>query len=314
MPSAVLEISTQQETAVPENIRASTDVEEESSDDDEQPRKAAKRSQSLDSAERKIKNKTPVYFKSNTLSTEQEKTVEAATESLTAEQREQIADRQKKVAMQHETIESGPSRNKGKTIDPREWGNIRLNPEELSVNVQAALFDAYKEGQKQAREILQHYEDKKLFEQEGNFRIPSVARHKSLAPQDLATRRAGSRPAAQIVPDSSLGVALGKLAKRADEPSDPDDDPDGPDDTSSGYDSDYSRSAKSRSSSRSKRRRHRKSKKRLKRRSRHRERSTRNGTSIKPIAPKDYDGAADARAYHHFVMEGEAYLRDGKVS
>ena len=34
---------------------------------------------------------------------------------------------------------------------------------------------------------------------------------------------------------------------------------------------------------------------------------------IKPIAPKDYDGAADSRAYHRFVMEGQAYLRDGKV-
>ena len=34
---------------------------------------------------------------------------------------------------------------------------------------------------------------------------------------------------------------------------------------------------------------------------------------IKPIPPKNYDGAADARMYHRFVMEGEAYLRDGKV-
>ena len=31
------------------------------------------------------------------------------------------------------------------------------------------------------------------------------------------------------------------------------------------------------------------------------------------IPPKDYDGAADSRAYHRFVMGGEAYLRDGKV-
>ena len=34
---------------------------------------------------------------------------------------------------------------------------------------------------------------------------------------------------------------------------------------------------------------------------------------IKPIAPKEYDGSADARAYHRFVRESEAYLRDGKV-
>ena len=37
------------------------------------------------------------------------------------------------------------------------------------------------------------------------------------------------------------------------------------------------------------------------------------GTRIKPIAPKEYDGLADARAYHQFVKESEAYLRDGKV-
>ena len=37
------------------------------------------------------------------------------------------------------------------------------------------------------------------------------------------------------------------------------------------------------------------------------------GTRIKPIAPKEYDGRADARAYHQFVKESEAYLRDGKV-
>ena len=34
---------------------------------------------------------------------------------------------------------------------------------------------------------------------------------------------------------------------------------------------------------------------------------------IEPIAPKEYDGKADARAYHWFVRESKAYLRDGKV-
>ena len=34
---------------------------------------------------------------------------------------------------------------------------------------------------------------------------------------------------------------------------------------------------------------------------------------IKPIAPKEYDGNADARAYHRFVRESEAYIRDGRV-
>ena len=34
---------------------------------------------------------------------------------------------------------------------------------------------------------------------------------------------------------------------------------------------------------------------------------------IKPIAPKEYDRQADARAYHCFVRESKAYLWDGKV-
>jgi hypothetical protein len=34
---------------------------------------------------------------------------------------------------------------------------------------------------------------------------------------------------------------------------------------------------------------------------------------IKPIAPKEYDGSANARSYHRFVRESEAYLQDGKV-
>ena len=31
-------------------------------------------------------------------------------------------------------------------------------------------------------------------------------------------------------------------------------------------------------------------------------------SSLKPIPPKEYDGAADAHAYHQFIKESEAYL------
>ena len=34
---------------------------------------------------------------------------------------------------------------------------------------------------------------------------------------------------------------------------------------------------------------------------------------IKPIAPEKYNGCADARSYHRFVRESEAYLCDGRV-
>ena len=319
MPSAALEKPLQQkETTVPESARDSNDGEDDPSEnesDNGQPRKEypdkPERARSLDSANRS-RQINPVYFKSSTLSTEQEKAVEAANESLTTEQKERIATRQEKVARQHESteVQAESSRNKGKTVDPREWGNARLNSQELDIEVQKALLEAYEEGQKQAREIIDDFKNKMLTENNETFEMPSLTRHKSIAQPDLVTRRAGSRPAAQIVPNSSLGVALGKIAKIADKPDGPDD----PDHSSSGYSSDYSRSSRSQSRSRSRRRHRRRSKRRSKGRSRHRRKSSRKSGNIKPIAPKDYDGEPNARAYHRFVMEGEAYLRDGKVT
>ena len=193
MPSRTLVMPPRKgEITVPEDTRAaSTDAEDESSDDesDEHPCKSAKRAQSLDSAKRRLRNKKVVYLKSHTLSTEQEKAVKAANELLTEEQKEQIAQRQDKVANQLENVESGPSRNKGKMIDPREWGSARLNPEELDINVQEAIFEAYEEGQKQAREIIDDFNKKVLPENEGSFRMPSLTRHKSIGPQNLVESR-----------------------------------------------------------------------------------------------------------------------------
>ena len=34
---------------------------------------------------------------------------------------------------------------------------------------------------------------------------------------------------------------------------------------------------------------------------------------IKPNAPKEYNGSADAQTYHRFVRESDVYLQDGKV-
>ena len=249
MPSTALEKPLQQkETTVPESARDSNDGEDDPSENksnDRQPRMEyldkPEHARSLDSANRS-RQMNPVYFKSSTLSTEQEKAVEAANESLTAEQRERIATRQEKVARKHENteVQAETSRNKGKTVGPREWGSARLNSQELDIEVQKALLEAYEEGQKQAREIIDDFKDKMLTENNESFEMLSLTRHKSIAQPDLVTRRAGSRPAAQIIPNSSLGVALGKIAKIAEKPDDPDD----PDYSSSGYTSDYSRSSR----------------------------------------------------------------------
>ena len=156
---------------------------------------------------------------------------------------------------------------------------------------------------------------KKVSARQEVFKLPAKLRNQGLPTsehaQNMEPRRAGSKPAAQIVPGSSLGVALGNVARMVQEPEDPDDS------SSSSSESDSSRSDRSYSSDRLRRRHRRRGSKRdSKKKSRRSSRKARERTrsSIKPIPPKDYDGAADARAYHRFVMEGEAYIRDGKVS
>ena len=214
-------------------------------------------------------------------------------------------------------------KNPPETCDLADGGEAHLSRDEVDVDTQAALLDAFENGRAHWHAKANIKKPKDKFLEHGSdegFKIPVVTRQQSVKPQNLTSQRAGSRPAAQIVPDSSLGVALGKLAQIEDgpDPDDPDDDSNYPDDTSSEDDtSSYSRTSRSysRSRSRSKQRRRRRSKRRSKRRTRHRGKSTKkSSTTIKPIAPKDYNGAADARAYHRFLIEGEAYVRDGKVS
>ena len=318
------------ETPEPENgseilaadeLRASTDVEDDSPDesDGETPHQISKkRARSLDSARKKLRSKKVVYLKRNELSSEQKKVVEAAANSLTQEQKSQVQRRQNRVE-ESNPPEPSTSRDKGKMIDPREWGNAGIPSDEISVEMQKALLEAYQRGREQAKERFANkkykYSDESEDEDSGmKFWIPVVTRHKSVASSnpDLKFKGGNSKPAAQIVPDSSLGVALGNLARM-------NRDIEGPSDPSDSSDSDYESSCCSkstRSSSRSqtrRKKRRRGSTRRTKKKSRSRRSSRRSSTSIKPIPPKDYDGKADARAYHRFVMEGEAYLRDGKV-
>jgi hypothetical protein len=308
------------EDPAPDDLRASTDIEDSSDEsEDENPRWTSVkrgRARSLDSVKAGLKNKKFVYIKNKTLTTEQEETVSKATEQLTPEQREHVQQRQSKVAHQKEDDSSESeepqaetSRGKGKATDPREWGNSGIEPEELDVEIQEAMIDAYKRGQKEAKKGHKRSKNRNKspvsrMNRSGRFQVPLVP--KSMAQNES---RAGSRPAAQIVPDSSLGVALGNVARMAEDPDSSD-----PDESSSDFESSiHSMSTRSYSSSRSRRRRHRRSKHRAKKRHGGRRSSKGARNSIKPIPPKDYDGAADSRAYHRFVMEGEAYLRDGRV-
>lgn len=124
---------------------------------------------------------------------------------------------------------------------------------------------------------------------------------RSVPSTSLPTRPASLVPIAQVAPRSYLGQALSKLPSLP--PSVPAISGGVPGDDSSSSDSSSESSSSDDAeavlaASKSKKAKHHKKKKRM---------------LIKPIAPRDYDGSPDARAYHRFVTEGTAYVQDGNV-
>ena len=175
---------------------------------------------------------------------------------------------------------------------------------ELDPELQVAILETYEKTRKKPKKGSKWRSKNKAREYSDDesvtgkiASVPSVPRHQSIT---AANRIAESRPAAQIIPNSSLGIALGNVARVSKDPGDSDD----PSDTSSEYESSvYSTATSTRSystsDSRSKRRHQRhhhrsKSKQRSKRKLQRRSKSR---SSIQPIPPKDYDRSADSRAY-----------------
>ena len=237
------------------------------------------------------------------LTKEQARAVETATINMTTPQKEVLRRRQRKIPVQRGSPSpsqgEGPSKRKGKGIDPREWGNVNISRESLDVEAQAVALES----------ITQQNE----LEKAGHKHAPRK-KGRSVTTHGLP---AESRPVAQIATDSYLGAALRRVRK-ASKPteSEIDDDPPNPDDgdvspSDGGDDSDGSSSESSYSGHHKKRRDNRHG--RNKRRRSQSSSKSRRRTLIKPIAPKEYNGQADPRAYHRFVRESEAYLRDGRV-
>ena len=131
-----------------EDIRPITDANEDTSEEseDSDPRWTTvrrRRAHSLDSTKKNLRNKELIYL-SKTLSAEQEEVVKAAVNLLTDEQKEQVVRRQDKIVLSKETDnEPGASRSKGKTVDPREWGNVGIDHRELDPELQAAILEMY---------------------------------------------------------------------------------------------------------------------------------------------------------------------------
>jgi hypothetical protein len=121
------------------------------------------------------------------------------------------------------------------------------------------------------------------------------------------------RPISQIAPGSYLANALANVGQAAvsghGSPSSSDSSSSSSD--SSG-DTSESDTLSSESSSCRKRRRGHHGKRRTSRTPKRKRTSPK--SLLKPIAPKEYDGSPDARAYHRFITEGSDYVRTGKVS
>ena len=97
-------------------------------------------------------------------------------------------------------------KDKGKGIDPCEWGAVELDDEEMDPEMQKHILQNYSKKQKR----------KGLPEEVVTFDLPRMSRHKSVAlsghAKPIKYKRTGSTPASQIVPDSSLGGgSWGKL-------------------------------------------------------------------------------------------------------
>jgi hypothetical protein len=272
------------------------------------------------------------------LTSEQVQVVNIAAGSLTDEQRKNFQRRQEKIPPQRDDSVSSRgegfsmARRQGKTIDPREWGNVNLSRESLDIEAQAAAFASFKTPVKPTDypgEDTPGYQEVSQWADslmaQASSRPPSEKTDRKRRHSQRATRPRESQPAAQIAPRSYLGTALKHIERASGSrhvPRMPSSDPSSSPDSSSSSSGEEDRSVSSNDDSvesepeprRRKRRRDNKHGRNRRRPRPSSESSSDHGqTTIKPIPPREYDGAADVRAYHRFVRESDAYLRDGKV-
>ena len=114
--------------------RASTDVEDASNDPDRIKRGitiGGGRARSLDSDRSSIRNKVITYPERNMPPTEWMEARDDLSGTLNRDQ-----------------IEQGSSMNKGKQVDPGNWGGAHLPSEELNIDLQKALIEAFEKGRK----------------------------------------------------------------------------------------------------------------------------------------------------------------------
>ncbi len=249
--------------------------------------------------------------------------IDAAQASLSREEQERIDRRNAAVKVipprprsPSPDKEEGPS-NKGKNIDPLNWGNINLSERERNVAEQQALLESFTAlGRKARPPVILPYDYEPLpARKQAPVAIPMLpaesqpwrgVSYGTMPDYPRPIRRDESLPVNQIPGDSYLGRSLQKLDRLKILKARQDDDPSSSDSSSSSSssddDSDDLASPTVKHSNKSKKSKRRKS-----------SRPRKQKTTLKPLVPKEYDGTPDARAYYRFLTEGTAYVTDGKV-
>ncbi|KAJ3986153.1 hypothetical protein F5890DRAFT_1552561 [Lentinula detonsa] len=101
-----------------------------------------------------VKATVDLHKRKHSLSSEQELTIQMAEASLSEEQREQLEKRQNSVRILDDNEESrgedAPSQ-KGKGVDPLNWGNVILTSDESNLNVQTQILASISETREKRR-------------------------------------------------------------------------------------------------------------------------------------------------------------------
>jgi hypothetical protein len=192
----------------------------------------------------------------------------------------------------------------------------------LNIEAQEAALNSFKEQKttKRTEKGTSHYKKRsRSLSRENTRRVPQSQAAKPTKKSKRYHRPAESQPAAQIAPRIYLGAALRNVGRsgRSSRPSTPSSSSSGPSSDSSDGSLSSNPSGDSTPASEQTRHPHRRRRDNQHGRNRRRRRSSSSPSVsvsiIKPIPPKEYNGAADVRSYHRFVRESDAYIRDGKV-
>lgn len=101
--------------------------------------------------------------KTKSLTSEQRNIVDLAAGKLTREQQQKFQKHHTNVRPRRDSLLSsrgeGPSKPKGKGIDPREWRNVNISNESLDLGAQAAALNSFKNNSKGTKEYSKRKDD-----------------------------------------------------------------------------------------------------------------------------------------------------------